>query len=171
MESKAKIRINLNSREFEIEGTEEFINSHSVKIDNFLELLKTAPPSSPTVNQQSIPVAVPTQQTNSTPVTQNNGALPETFGEYYHQVPKSAKDSDKMLVAGRYAQSLSAENSFGTSEASKLLLDQGIRLSNSTVFLNQNLKPKYLIKLSKGKFRVSKDGLEYIEKLFNGGNE
>ena len=35
MENKAKIRINLNIREFEIEGSEEFINSHSAKIDNF----------------------------------------------------------------------------------------------------------------------------------------
>lgn len=36
METKAKIRINLDTREFEIEGTEEFINSHANKIESFL---------------------------------------------------------------------------------------------------------------------------------------
>jgi hypothetical protein len=164
MENKAKIRINLNTREFEIEGTEEFINSHSEKIDNFLELLKKTPPPQPTVIQQ--PATTATQQIISPPIDSINAHLPETFGEYYHNMPKSAKDSDKMLVAGYFSQSLSTDNSFGTKEASSLLLEQGVKLSNPSMFLNQNTKPKYLIKLSKGKFRVSKLGLEYIEKLF-----
>lgn len=37
MENQAKIRINLNTKEMEIEGSEEFINSHSSEIRKFLE--------------------------------------------------------------------------------------------------------------------------------------
>jgi len=40
MENKAKIRINLDTREFEIEGTEEFVNSHTDKIEGFFGTVK-----------------------------------------------------------------------------------------------------------------------------------
>lgn len=40
MENKAKIRINLDTREFEIEGTEGFVNSHTDKIEGFFGTVK-----------------------------------------------------------------------------------------------------------------------------------
>lgn len=167
MENKAKIRINLNSREFEIEGSEEFINSHSVKIDNFLELLKNSP--IPAIVEQPI-ISNQVANTNK-PIAQSNSEMPDNFGEYYHQIPKTAKDSDKMLIAGHFAQQISSENSFGTKDATTLLLDQGVKLSNPSMFLTQNVKTKYIIKLTKGKFRVSKSGTEHIQKLLSGDEE
>ena len=164
MENKAKIRINLNLREFEIEGSEDFINSHSENIESFLEILKT---TMPTNNQQPVVITKSqTSQTNQPPLS--NSTAPDNFGEYYHQVPKTTKEADKILVAGHYAQLTSGENLFSTKDANKLLLDQGIKLSNPAVFMNQIESAKYIIKLSKGKYRVSKTGTDRIQQIFTG---
>jgi hypothetical protein len=169
MEKKAKIRINLNLREFEIEGSEAFTDSHSSKIESFLETLKTAPPITPE------PKALHNEKDGAETIAEktepahkvNLDSIPETFGEYYH-VTRKSKYADKILLAGYYIQSKSDDNLFSTRKASAALLEQGIKLSNSTVFVGQNEKAKYIVKMSKGKFRVSKTGLEHIEQLLAG---
>jgi hypothetical protein len=159
MEDNARIRINLSSQEFEVEGTEKFVNSFSEKINEILNQFQIG---------SARKVVAGNAATVSTPqrsIISSIESVPETFGEYYHLVPKSATDRDKILVAGLFAQMKSADKSFGTLDASSLLLEQGVKLSNPSTSLRQNIAPKYLIKLSKGKFRVSKDGVEYIEGL------
>lgn len=169
MDNNAKIRINLNLREFEIEGSEDFINSHSEKIDSFLEILKSTPPSpSPTIVQQ--PVVVSTTQ-NLTPTSNGNVSLPESFGEYVHRLPKSAKDVDKVLIAGYFAQTQSTDGSFGTKDATALLLEQGIKVSNSSLAVTRNVDSKRIIKLAKGKFKLSRDGVDYLNGILNGISE
>ena len=170
MENKAKIRINLNLREFEIEGSEAFINSHSAKIESFLEILKNAPAHTIKDNTTHKEAAKPSPSPSKSSKTVIN-EIPETFGEYYHDIPKSAKEADKILLAGHFIQCKSDDNLFSTKEASKALLDQGVKLSNPTVFVNRNETNKNIIKISKGKFRVSKTGLEHIKQLLEGSTE
>lgn len=167
MENKAKIRINLNLREFEIEGSEEFINSHSAKIESFLEILKSTPPSAD--------LALPTQQKNADSglnevlkPKKNNESMPDNFGEYYQNLPINGKDADKILLAANFAQQSNPDNNFTTGDASKLLLDQGVKLSNPAVAISVNFKAKRIIKLSKGKYKISKDGNDYIKQLISG---
>ena len=163
MENKAKIRINLNLREFEIEGSEEFVNSHSSKIESIFELLKKAPPIEP--------IKTPAKQSGSDPIISNKGkigTIPDTFGEYYQMLPNKAKDLDKILIAGHFAQIANPDSNFTTNDASKLLLDQGVKLSNPAMSISANHKAKRLIKLGKGKFKVSKDGEDYIKQLISG---
>jgi len=173
MENKAKIRINLNLREFEIEGSEAFINSHSAKIESFLEILKTAPPITPEPKAHHKEKDVAETKTAKVTSTHkgNSDSIPETFGEYYHDMPKKSKEADKILLAGHFIQSKSDDNLFSTREASAALLEQGVKLSNPAVFVGQNEKMKHIIKISKGKFRVSKTGLEHIEQLLTGQTE
>jgi len=167
MEGNAKIRINLNLREFEIEGSEDFINSHSEKIDSFLEILKTTPPTpQPTIIQQ--PVVLSTTQ-NPAP-NPKLGSIPETFGEYLHLLSNNAKDIDKVLLAGHFAQASSESGSFSTSDTTQLLIDQGIKLTNPSQTIKNNLDTKRIIKLSKGKFKVSKDGADYLQQLLSPSN-
>jgi hypothetical protein len=170
MENKAKIRINLNLREFEIEGSEAFINSHSAKIESFLEILKTAPPiiREPKTHHKEKDVIDTKTVIAPSAHKGNSDSIPETFGEYFHEMPKKSKDADKILLAGQFVQSKSSDNLFSTREASNALLEQGVKLSNSSVFVSQNERAKYIIKISKGKFRVSKTGLEHIEELLAG---
>ncbi|MCX7593622.1 MAG: hypothetical protein N2235_07655 [Fischerella sp.] len=167
MENKAKIRINLNLREFEIEGSEAFINSHSAKIESFLEILKTAPPviTEPKIHHKDKEGSeIKTDKVRSTNKSHSED-IPETFGEYYHKMPKKSTESDKILLAGHFIQSKSEDNLFTTKEANAALLEQGVKLSNPTVFVNRCEKSKHIIKISKGKFRVSKTGLEHIKQL------
>jgi len=164
MENNAKIRINLNLREFEIEGSEEFVNSHAQKIESFLELLKKTPPLPEPTKTTVDPVIGTTTQ----PVKSSNGTLPESFGEYYQMLPNNAKDVDKIMIAGHFAQNANPENNFSTNDASKLLLDQGVKLSNPAMSMTANHKAKRLIKLSKGKYKISKDGSDYIKQLLSG---
>ena len=171
MENKAKIRINLNSREFEIEGSEEFVNSHATKIESFLELLKVTPITPLPPKQDLVTSTSVVNTVAQLPTTNGTEAIPETFGEFYHNMPKTSKEIDKILVAGYYAQKTSSDNSFSTNDASKLLLEQGIKLSNPAMFITRNEKAKNLIKLSKGKFRISKTGNEYIQQLLSSNSE
>lgn len=167
MSNAAKIRINLNLREFEIEGTEEFINSHSEKIDSFLELLKSTPPAlPPQIIQQ--PLIVTNGQQQQQP---QSGNLPESFGEYAHKLPKSAKDVEKLLVAGHFAQLTSQDGSFATKEATALLLEHGIKLSNPSLAVTRNVESKKIIKLAKGKFKLSREGVDHINTLLTGKTE
>lgn len=162
--STAKIRINLSLREFEIEGTEDFINSHSEKIDSFLDLLKNTPPSPvPQIVQQPLIVS------SATAVPRPSiGGVPDTFGEYFHQLPKNSKDIDKILLAGHFTQVNSPDNSFKTKDANQLLLDLGVRLSNPSVFMSKNVDSKRVIKIGGKQFRLSTDGVDHLQVLFNG---
>jgi hypothetical protein len=163
MENKAKIRINLNLREFEIEGSEDFINSHSAKIESFLEILKNIPPSqaAPVIQQPATNSYAPVSPSSSV----SSNQIPDNFGEYYHLLPKTAKDADKVLIAGYFHQLNNPDAYFTTGDATKLLIDQGVKLSNPAQFIGNNVKVKRIIKLGKGKFKVSKDGVEYIQQL------
>jgi len=173
MENKAKIRINLNLREFEIEGSETFINSHAAKIESFLEILKTAPPITlePKTHHKEKEGSETKTEKAATVHKGNSDSVPETFGEYYHDMPKKSKEADKILLAGHFIQSKSDDNLFSTRDASAALLKQGVKLSNSAVFVGQCEKAKHIIKISKGKFRVSKTGLEHIGELLSGQTE
>lgn len=162
MENKAKIRINLSLREFEIEGSEDFINSHTKKIESFLEILKTSPAPVQQIVQQTPPK---NNLHNPTPKANMDSSMPETFGEYFHGFPKSIKDGDKLLAAGYFAQSVSDDASFATSDATALLLEQGIKLSNPAVFIKNNIDVKRLIKLGKNKFKISADGVDHLQQI------
>ncbi|MBI1193671.1 MAG: hypothetical protein GC205_10935 [Bacteroidetes bacterium] len=172
MDNKAKIRINLNLREFEIEGSEDFVNSHAAKIESFLTILKNSPP--PVIHDTVNPPKDTSEKRiakKSSEHKQTNDGIPDSFGEYYHGLKKGAKEADKILLAGHFIQSKSEDNLFSTKEAATALLDQGVKLSNPTVFVNRNEVSKHIIKISKGKFRVSKTGLEHIAGLLSADKE
>lgn len=173
MENKAKIRINLNLRELEIEGSEDFINSHSAKIESFLETLKASPIviTEPKVDDKEKEGAKAISVKTSSTHKAHSEDIPETFGEYYHEMPKKSTESDKILVAGHFIQVKSEDNLFTTKEANAALLEQGVKLSNAAVFINRCEKMKHIIKISKGKFRVSKIGHEHIRQLLTGQTE
>src|SRR5689334_10952301 len=58
------------------------------------------------------------------------GALPETFGEFYHRFPTDLTDQDRVLLAGYFVQRTSEGNSFSTGAANELLRQQGVRPAN-----------------------------------------
>ena len=107
---RAKLRINLAQREFEVEGSEHFVKTYAERLDQLLGWL----------TQQTAAAA------GSPPPVRPDGdglAAAGTFGEFLQRLPRTATDVDRMLVAGYFAQQSGVDNGFATGEANSLLTE------------------------------------------------
>jgi hypothetical protein len=150
---RARLRINLSQREFEVEGSEAFVKAYVERfnawIGRFDQAAEPAPPASPPeVRVEPAPIEV--------------GAL--TFGELLHRLPRAASDVDRVLVAGWFGYMRSADKSFSTGEANALLTEQGVKVGNPSQSVRQNLSAKRVFK-HQGRYRVSQTGLDYLSQL------
>jgi hypothetical protein len=152
-----RLRINLNEREIEIEGSESFVREYAEKFETLLSSLTKSPAPAPALQQTT-----PGVQTQSVVAD-----LPTTFGEYFHKFPKSIADVDKILIAAYYAESQEADKFFTTGSAKKLLEDQKVSVANATDCVNKNMGKKYVFSVGKRKFRVSQPGVDYINSLIS----
>ena len=148
---RAKLRINLAQREFEVEGSETFVKAYAERLDQLLARL-TEPP-----------VAAPKSMGSARP---DGEALAGagTFGELLQRLPRAATDVDRMLVAGYFAQQRSADAGFATGEANTLLTEQGVKVGNPSQCVKQNLLAKRVFK-HQGRYRVSQIGLDHLRQL------
>lgn len=152
LDQRTRLRINLAQREFEVEGSEDFVRSFVDRIEELLQSLdSTTPASFPTAVDEPRPAAL-------------DSAL-GSFGEFLLRLPSSATDVDKMLAAGFYVQMTSVDDAFGTSDANRRLLEQGIKLGNPSQCVKQSLLAKRLFMVSKGRYRVSQPGRAYLRQL------
>jgi hypothetical protein len=151
VEGRARLRINLAARELEVEGSEAFVRSYAERFERLIEQL--------TAGRLDPPARPPATANGST-----DEAEPQSFGELMHQMPRTASDVDRMLLAGLYAQGRNREQAFTTGEASGLLADQGIKIGNPSQSLRQNLNAKRVFK-HQGRYRVSQIGLEHLKKI------
>ena len=148
---RAKLRINLAQREFEVEGSESFVKAYAERLDQLLRRL---------IEQ---PAAAPKAQGSPRP---DGDALPGsgTFGELLQHLPRSSTDVDRILVAGYFAQQRGADNGFATGEANTLLTEQGVKVGNPSQCVKQNLLAKRVFK-HQGRYRISQIGLDYLRQL------
>jgi hypothetical protein len=148
---RAKLRINLAQREFEVEGSESFVKAYAERLDQLLVWL----------TQQTAAAA------GSPPPARPEGdglAAAGTFGELLQRLPRTATDVDRMLVAGYFAQQSGADNGFATGEANHLLTEQGVKVGNPSQCVKQNLLAKRVFK-HQGRYRVSQIGFDYLRQL------
>jgi hypothetical protein len=148
---RARLRINLAQREFEVEGSESFVRAYAERLDQLLARLtdqSVAPPKA------------------LAPARPDGEALPGagTFGELIQRLPRTATDVDRMLVAGYFAQQRGADNGFATGEANTLLTEQGVKVGNPSQCVKQNLLAKRVFK-HQGRYRVSQIGLDHLRQL------
>jgi hypothetical protein len=153
LDQRGRLRINLSQREFEVEGSEEFVRGFADRIQELLDLFDLPPPAAAAV------------------ATPENGAAAEppatlgTFGEFILRLPSSSTDVDKMLAAGFYVQAGNPDDAFGTSDANKRLTEQGIKVGNPSQCVKQSLLAKRVFLVSKGRYRVSQQGRAYLRQL------
>ena len=168
MENNAKIRFNLSTLEFEIEGSEEFVNAYADKIGEFLELLKKKSDEIPVVmSGHNGSLAESIQEGSGRPeeeIQQKSalGPVPETFGEFYLRAAKNINDIDKVLLGGYFIQHKNDKNIFSTREVSVVLKENGIYLKNPSHSIKLNLDARRIFSVKKGCFRVSEEGLERL---------
>ncbi|MEX0967857.1 MAG: hypothetical protein WD077_11505 [Bacteroidia bacterium] len=173
MDNNAKIKVNLNTREFEIEGSEEFINSHSHKIDYFLHFLKNLPPHFREALKRdggkNLSAALAALSEGEEIENQNVlDNLPDSFAGFYEQMPPNAKDVDKMLGAAYYIQARGDKNIFTTREASKTLKTLGVRLSNPSNAVKLNMDAEKMTQNGKRIYQVTDKGIEHLRSIMYG---
>jgi hypothetical protein len=158
VDQRARLRINLTQREFEVEGSEAFVAGFAERFREMLEGL-----------EQEMPAAMPLpsgprelQLPLPTPVHENGLG---SFGEFIMKLPNGSTDVDKMLAAGFYVQHQSGDDAFGTADANKRLTEQGIKLGNPSQCVKQSLLAKRLFMLTKGRYRISQQGRSYLRQL------
>lgn len=155
----ARLRISISTGEIEIEGSQDFVNQYDVLVRSILTSLAEAPAMPP----RPVSQAVETSRNAATTPDESNQAIPE-FGEAMHRLPKGTSGTDAILVAGYYAARRTADKVFATADANKLLIEQGVKLSNASQSLKSNMEAKRVFKVGSN-FRLSREGLERVAQL------
>jgi hypothetical protein len=150
LDQRGRLRINLSQREFEVEGSEEFVRGFAERISELLDLFDVGPVVTAPVEAEAAP-----------PSPEALGS----FGEFLLRLPSSATDVDKMLAAGYFVQVGSADDAFTTADANRHLTEQGIKLGNPSQCVKQSLLAKRVFLLSKGRYRISQQGRAHLRQL------
>lgn len=154
--TKARIRVNLNTREIEIEGSEDFIKTNTDKFDNYLHALRNEPAPGGFTGRQG--------KTNG---EEPRKPKPGSFAEYYQRLPKGAKKGDKILLAAYYSQMKNPDNTFTTRETTKLLSAQNVKLSNPSQYIKNSINSNRMELLQKGRYRLTKEGIEHVNMMLS----
>lgn len=149
------IKLRIGTRELELEGSEEFISEHKTLITDMLS----------SRSGQAADDGAP-RETGTSPDPPMVSLSSLEFGEVLFMLPDDASGTDKILLAGKFAQMMSDNNTFDTREANQLLLGQGIKLANPSQSLKNNLKARRVFKFE-GRYRISRDGDSHIESLIS----
>ena len=154
-EQRARLRINLSQREFEVEGSESFVSAYAERFDAWLAGMSEAFEPAPLPAPAPEPIA---------PSPRAPAAPAQSFGELLHRLPRAASDVDRILTAGYFAHQRSADRSFSTGEANALLTEQGVKVGNPSQCVRQNLIAKRVFK-HLGRYRVSQTGLDHLRQM------
>ena len=174
MAENTRIKININTGEFEVEGSEDFVNTQISALPEILKKLSGSLPKLPVTPAQTQTAGEakiePTGIATSKQQTDALNTLPDNFGEWYNKFPKKITQSDLVLIAGYFQQKgIATDSAFETSEVNDLLKVQGIKVANAAVSLKSLQDSKYVIIIEKrgklNRFRISPDGESHIREL------
>jgi len=164
-----KIRINLSQAEIEIEGSEEFVEKHINKIDDYFQLskIKIPTPHAPkALNSNKEP------SSNQSKKVEESEGLPSSFGEWIHKTPSNATDPVKVIFAGYYNQKHSENNSFSSSSVNILLKDHGIKVSNVSMTIKRLVEGKKIFQMGKAEgsinYRLTRESEEDLINTITG---
>lgn len=162
MTPDGRVRISLSTGELEIEGSSEFVASYDGAIKDMLERLANERVPAASMSGAQTGSAANESQVGG---VSHQGAGPRSdrreFGEVLHELPNNATGTDQILVAAWYA---GGDEPVGTGDAHKLLIEQGVKLSNAAQCMRQNANAKRVFK-SGNKWRISKSGKDYLKSL------
>ena len=153
MEQRARIRVDLAQRAFEIEGSETFVRELLDRLEDLVQ--NGAPAEVAAVFAEPPPAPVP-----AAPASELG-----SFGEFIQRLPSSATEVDRMLAAGYWCQAQSADDAFATGDANRRLTEQGIKLGNPSQCVRQSLNARRVFAVQRGRFRVSQTGRHYLRQL------
>lgn len=182
MENNSKIKINLLSREIEIEGSENFVNSHLEKINQIFKVFIDSAPeflsrdyevqiSGSNGGSHNAIVTAETSGRTNNPITKSKKKMvSETdlrkLKNFFKKLPKSIKDVDKIFAIGYFVMENENKPFFNTRDISKYIKTLNINISNTSQAVKYNVRRNKFILLEKGKYNISKEAADkYIERL------
>ncbi len=200
----SRVRINVQTGEFEIEGTEAFINEQERRLRTLVRSLReasmavaaTTPASRRRTRAAKQTAAAPKQAAAPKRAAKKAAAKPagraakkaaakpaaratkpakkaaapagegvKEFATLLKKLPEKVSDVDRLLVAGYYVQSASGDHHFTTRDANKLLEAAGAKIRNAAQAAKANIGAKRLVKVDRGRFRFTDEGLAYVKSL------
>jgi len=156
-ERQARFRISVDGSEIEIDGSEAFVREHLEKFGDILRSVRDRPP-----------LEAVAEQTVASESVAPSMVVPVQFGEYLARFPKSITDVDRVLIAGHFVQTQSADKAFRTGEANSLLKEQGIKVANASNCITRNKKTGRVFSVAGRKYRISQAGLDWINQTIAG---
>lgn len=147
MDERARIRINLSQRELEIEGPRGFVEGYGGLLERLLAAFEA----------QSAPAAAPAAAGDPDPGS--------SFGAFIQHLPLAATDVDRMLAAGYWVQRRSGDDAFATAEASRRLVEHGLKVGNPSQCVKQALLAKRVFVHQRGRYRVSQQGRQHLRQV------
>lgn len=149
MESRARVRLDLGQRAFEVEGSEAFVRELVERLEETLQAYGGEP--------AAVAEAVTAPQAEPPALG--------SFGEFVQKLPGSATEVDRMLAAGYWTQRQGVDDAFATADANRRLVEQGVKLGNPSQCVRQSLTAKRVFAVQRGRFRVSQLGRQYLRQL------
>ncbi len=148
-----RLRVKHGAGEFEIEGSENFVERHWKNLQPLIADAST--PSHPS-GKASSNVSAPQ-------VSSAKEAFPDSFGEYRNSFGKLTK-TDEVLIACNFVVRGSSASVFNNKEVGDLLKEHGVKVSVSGSISNLLRSDRVFRDGTKG-IRVSKEGFEHIAEL------
>lgn len=158
MSGLAKLRLNFTSREIEIEGSIDAIDRYLDRFDEIIDAFQDPNP---------VPLVMASPSPNQA-TAQEPRAMPTEFGEYLHQFPADITDVDRILIAASFTQQENPDNTFSTRSANDLLQNQGVKVANASECVRRNVQAKRVFAVTKGSYRVSRNGDSHIADMLKG---
>jgi hypothetical protein len=166
-DNRVRIRLAWNNCEFEIEGSQKYVDTYSETIKAFTEILKNNPGEQPAKDTPPSGKQISIFEPQPTPIktTPDGLEIPASFGEFYHKAPKSINKTDIVLLASYFVQSQNNEQTFSTREVNKLLREHGIDLTNTAHFNKLNQDYRKVFKMRQGQYKVSEEGVDHLKDI------
>ena len=149
-----RLRVSPKTGEFEIEGSEEFVEKYWGELRPLID-------RRPAADSEEADAGVRAERPSERGDTKS---LPENFGEFRNSFRKLSQ-LEEMLVAGYFVQSSNEDAVFTNREANQLLIEQGVKITNPSQCTTDNKNKGLAFKVKARTFRVSEKGKQRISEL------
>lgn len=168
---KSKIKINIETGEIEIEGSQQFIEQQLDNLENIIEIISNVKNNN--LNEEFDELIEEKKQEEDEKISnvgEQSLEVTDTFGEWFHKFNDDLTEDDYALIAAYFVQKKeSKKDEFKTSQITSKLKEHGIKLSNTSRSL-KSLRDKKLAFQTRRDgglilYRVSADGIKYLKSL------
>lgn len=157
MSTESRIKVNFSTGEFEVAGTEAFIEQKLNWLEQFIPDLQQA------VHSHQLTAGAPIQNvvtSEDIPSTEN-----QSIKSFLGQLPEDTRQGDYLLAAAFYLADNSHDDTFGTREASAVLKSINIEVTNPSQYIKNNINSGRLLEVGKRRFQFTDKGKKHIQKI------